>query len=435
MSTVTSPVILDATGQAIASGIDRIADAINGSGGVVYGFHIDGGESDGSEKVTYLRDAVGMTPAAMNFSSGVFDYGSWEDAFFMPRPCMLKSDGTVDYYLNPNDYTKKESGAASDVANTSYDGNAMIEWGQNGKKIWYKVVPSGDGKSGSVYIADHKDDEGYHDYSFHNCKGQSVAHFYTPIYNGSVISSKMRSLSGQVVSKNLSGTAEITAAKANNAGSDELWSIECLADRTLIDFLLILMGKSTNTQAVFGQGLVSNGTEAINDGFTTGVHNTKGLFYGTSSGAANTYTNAVKVFGMENYWGFQNRRTNGLIMASGVQKIKLTYGKEDGSNVEGYNTDGADYISIGVTPTGTSGGYCDEMHFNDKGMFSKSANGDSTHNYCDAFSFDTTITAFARFGGYSSGGARAGAFYCDQHRAVSDANWHIGAAVSCKPVA
>ena len=435
MSTVTSPVVLDATAQAIASGIDRIADAINGSGGVVYGFHIDGGESDPSEKVTYLRDAVGMTPAAMNFSSGVFDYGSWEDAFFMPRPCMLKSDGTVDYYLNPNDYTKKESGAASDVANTSYDGNAMMEWGQNGKKIWYKVVPSGDGKSASVYIADHKDDEGYHDYSFHNCKGQSVAHFYTPIYNGSVISSKMRSLSGQVVSKSLAGTAEITAAKANNAGSDELWNIECLADRILIDFLLILMGKSTNTQAIFGQGLVSNGTEAINDGFTTGVHNTKGLFYGDSSGAAATYTNAVKVFGMENYWGFQNRRTNGLIMASGVQKIKLTYGKEDGSNVEGYNTDGADYISIGVTPTGTTGGYCDEMHFNDKGMFSKSANGDSTHDYCDGFTFDTTITAFARFGGYSSIGARAGAFYCALGRAVSDANWNGGAAVSCKPAA
>ena len=435
MSTVTSPVVLDATAQAIASGIDRIADAINGSGGVVYGFHIDGGESDPSEKVTYLRDAVGMTPAAMNFSSGVFDYGSWEDAFFMPRPCMLKSDGTVDYYLNPNDYTKKESGAASDVANTSYDGNAMMEWGQNGKKIWYKVVPSGDGKSASVYIADHKDDEGYHDYSFHNCKGQSVAHFYTPIYNGSVISSKMRSLSGQVVSKSLAGTAEITAAKANNAGSDELWNIECLADRILIDFLLILMGKSTNTQAIFGQGLVSNGTEAINDGFTTGVHNTKGLFYGDSSGAAATYTNAVKVFGMENYWGFQNRRTNGLIMASGVQKIKLTYGKEDGSNVEGYNTDGADYISIGVTPTGTTGGYCDEMHFNDKGMFSKSANGDSTHDYCDGFTFDTTITAFARFGGCSSDGARAGAFYCRLNGAVSGALWNVGAAVSCKPAA
>ena len=52
-------------------------------------------------------------------------------------------------------------------------------------------------------VADHKADEGFHDWPFHNKNGQSVAHFYTPIYNGSVISSKMRSLSGQQVSKSL----------------------------------------------------------------------------------------------------------------------------------------------------------------------------------------------------------------------------------------
>ena len=435
MSDVTKPVILDETGKEIAQAISRVADAVKGTGGIVYGFHIDGGESDPSEKVTYLRDAIGMTPAKMNYTSGVFDYGSWENAFFMPRPCMLKSDGTVDYYLDPNDYSKKEGGAASDVANTSYNGNAMMEWGQNGKKIWYKVVPSGDGKSASIYIADHKEDEGYHDYPFHNCNGQSVAHFYTPIYNGSVISSKMRSLSGQQVSKTLAGTAEITAAKANNPGASEMWNIECLADRILINFLLILMGKSTDTQTVFGQGLNASGTEAINDSFRTGVHNAKGLFYGTNSGAAATYTNAVKVFGMENYYGFQWRRTNGYILASGVQKVKLTYGQEDGSGVDGYNTDGANYVSLGITPAGTSGGYIDEMQFNDKGMFPKNAGGDSTHDYCDGLWFNNGISAFALFGGSSSSSALVGAFYCNLYSAVSSAYWGNGAAVSCKPLA
>lgn len=46
----------------------------------------------------------------------------------MPRPCMLKSDGTVDYYLDPDDYTKKEDGETpSDIANVNYNGNAMME--------------------------------------------------------------------------------------------------------------------------------------------------------------------------------------------------------------------------------------------------------------------------------------------------------------------
>lgn len=160
-----------------------------GSGGTgkIYGFTINASESDPAQAVTYIKDAIGMTPAKMNYSTGIFDYGSWEDAFFMPKPCMLKSDGTVDYYLKPTDYTKKADGTASDVANTAYDGNAMMEWGQNGKKIWLKVIPSGNKEGATVLIADHKAGNYFHDYSFHNCKGESVAHFYTPIDRKSVV--------------------------------------------------------------------------------------------------------------------------------------------------------------------------------------------------------------------------------------------------------
>lgn len=81
--------------------------------------------------MTYLSDCdnSSYTPASMNFETGTFSYGSWKkDEFFMPRPCMLKYDGTVDYYLDPNDYSKKADGTASDMANTSYAGNAMMEW-------------------------------------------------------------------------------------------------------------------------------------------------------------------------------------------------------------------------------------------------------------------------------------------------------------------
>ena len=371
----------------------------------------------------------------MNYTTGAFNYGSWEDAFFMPRPCMLKSDGTVDYYLDPDDYTKKEDGTASDIANTAYDGNAMMEWGRNGRKIWLKIQPSSDGHSAKVWIANNQVDSKFHDYSFHNCKGESAEHFYTPIYNGSVISSKMRSLSGQTVSKTLTGTAEITAAKANNPSTDELWNIECFADRLLINMLLVLMGKSLDTQTVFGQGLNANGSEAINDGFTTGVHNAKGLFYGTNSGAAATYTNAVKVFGMENYYGFQWRRTNGLILSSGVTKYKLTYGTEDGSAATGYNTDGTDYKDVNVTPSGTSGGYISAAKFTEDGMFSDIMSGSASTYFCDGTWFNTNSNRFALFGGRSSNGALVGAFFLDLDAAVSGANWYFGASVSCKPLA
>ena len=47
----------------------------------------------------------------MDFTNGKFDWGSWRDAFFIPRPCMLRSDGTVAYYLNENNYALKEDGS------------------------------------------------------------------------------------------------------------------------------------------------------------------------------------------------------------------------------------------------------------------------------------------------------------------------------------
>ena len=167
MSTITEPVATDRTAQAIKDAILNVASAISSKHGVIYAFHIDGSEGNPSSKITYLKDALGMRPAAMDYTNNKFDYGSWEDAFFMPRPCMVRFDGTVDYYLDPNDYSKKADGSASDVANTSYAGNAMMEWGRDGKKIWMKIQPdSGDANSATIYIADHQVDSTYHDFPF-----------------------------------------------------------------------------------------------------------------------------------------------------------------------------------------------------------------------------------------------------------------------------
>lgn len=398
----------------------------------VYGFHVDGNESSPSAMITYLEDAAGKTPAHMDYSKGAFDYGDWEGAFFMPRPCMLKSDGTVDYYLDPDDYTKKEDGTASDVANTSYNGNAMMEWGRDGKRIWMKVVPdSGDPYSGSVYIADRQADDGYHDYPFHDQNGKSAEHFYTPIYNGSLISNKLRSMSGQAVLSKLTAEQERTYAKANGT----LWDIEQKADIDLINALLLLMAKTTDTKTAYGQGLHTSGSETFNSGFRTGVHNTKGLFYGTTSGAVTTYANAVKVFGMENWWGFQWRRYIGHIMVNGTQKVKLTYGKEDGSTVTGFNLTGDGFKNVGATLSGTSGGYISKLLFSENGMFPQVASGTETTYYTNGLWFNNSITAVPLRGGISAHAARVGALCLVLDATASNANWSVGAAPSCKPLA
>jgi hypothetical protein len=49
------------------------------------------------------------------------------------RACLLNDNGTVNYYLDPADWTKKASGAASNLDGT--DGQVMIEW----PDFYYKV--------------------------------------------------------------------------------------------------------------------------------------------------------------------------------------------------------------------------------------------------------------------------------------------------------
>lgn len=428
MSAITEPIILDKTGMGIRDAILQVAGAINPNVGTVYGFHIDGPDAVVPNRVTYLKDAVGMTPAYMDYSTGKFNYGSWGSAFFLPRVCMVRSNGTVDYYLNPDDYTKKEDGTASDVANTSYDGNVMIEWGRNGRKIWQKIQPDVN-NSVNIFISDYKVDSTYHAWSFINNQGMEVDHFYTPSYNGSLIDNKLRSISGQTPMNSKTASQEITYATANNQGSNVLWYTEVFADIQLINFLLILMGKSTDTQAVFGQGYTTGGSSASSL-MVSGTLNDKGLFWG-----ANDTSHAVKVFGMEHWWGNIWRRYAGHMLVSGSQKIKLTYTTADGSSASSYNITGEGYINEGATPTGTSGNYIKTMNFSANAMLPLDATGSSTTYYCDGLWFNNSATTYAYRGGACGDGAKCGAFCVFLNYGSGSTSWDFGASLSLKPLA
>lgn len=417
-------IISDTTGQAIVESIKALGTKLS-EGRVIYGVHINGADSNPKTRVRYLADAVGMTPAAMNFTSGTFDYGSWANAFFMPRPCMLKTNGQVDYYLNENDLTKKIDGSASDVANIDYDGNAMMEWGNGADIIWWKIEPDkGNPNSASLYVANYQADKDFKNLNFIDINGNEKSHFYTPIYNGSLDSNnKLRSISGQTVIKSKTASQGMTYARANGTG----YEIEQYVDRLLINILLIIMGKSTETQDVFGRGM----SEDINSEslfLETGTMNDKGLFWGENAGKA-----GVKVFGMENYYGNQWRRTAGLILANGIAKVKLSPSTKDGSSATNYNTDGTGYIEIpNSTPTGTSGGYIKDMLYTALGMFPTVITGSSSTYYTDGCWFDITIIAFALFGGAKRHSRSCGALSMNADN-VSTTVWDtVGTSLSYK---
>lgn len=389
---------------------------------VLYGVKIAKKNSDPASRVTYLEDAIGMTPAKMNYGTGVFDYGSWGDAFFMPRPCMIKTGAkSPDYFLNPNDYTKKIDGSASDVANTSYDGDCMVQF----PTIWFKYATDAD--YDYIYISDSQIDDTYHAYAHTDKNGAIMPYTYLPAYNGSVISNKLRSISGQTPINTKTASDEISYARAK--GDD--YYIEVLADRIMVNNLLLLIGRSTNTQAVFGNGYYTGGSQSSNPRITTGSMNTKGLFWGSNGSTALI---GVKVFGIENWWGNQWRRLAGYINANGTQKIKLTRGKQDGSTVNDYNLDGSGYITIpGATPAGTSGGYISAQKMTDYGLLPVTASGSETTYECDGLWFNNSQVNYALVGGSCADGFLVGAFCVNLDNLASYSSWHIGAALSYKP--
>lgn len=392
----------------------------------VYGVHINGTDSNPKTRVRYLANAVGMIPAKMNYMSGTFDYGSWADAFFMPKPCMLKTNGQVDYYLNENDYSKKADDTASDITNVNYNGNAMMEWGDGTNLIWWKIEPDkGNPNSASLYVANYQADKDFKNLNFIDINGNEKAHFYTPIYNGSLDSNnKLRSISGQTVIKSKIASQEMAYARANGTG----YEIEQYVDRLLINILLIIMGKSTDTQDVFGRGMNNESTNGEHFLLKTGTMNSKGLFWGEDVGGA-----GVKVFGMENYYGNQCRRTVGLILANGMAKVKLSPSVKDGSSATNYNTDGTGYIEIpNSTPSGTNNGYIRDMLYTALGMFPTVITGSSSTYYPDSCQFNIAIIAFAIFGGALGEEWHDGAFYVSLNDRADSAGWFIGASLSYK---
>lgn len=383
----------------------------------LFGYDLNLTNTNPATRVTYPADVdnANYVAAVMNFTTGIFSYGSWPDTpgdKFMPRPCMLTYAGVVGHYLNPNNYAQKLDGTASSVASTAFGGNAMIEW----PKIWVKRWTEG-----NVYhfrCCDIRMDNDYECWCNYDRQNNEIDHFYTPIYFGSNVSSKMRSISGRSNLISQTAATEITYATAN--GSD--WYTEVLADRLLIQDLLVMMGKSTACQEVFGCGTSSE--------IGQGTMNTKGMFWGDDDG-----TSGVKVFGMENWWGNLWRRTAGWINDHGTQKVKITRGTRDGSAATDYNTTGSGYKTIsGATPAGTSGGYISSMKTEAFGRLPVTASGSATTYECDAMHYNNSQGNYALAGDRYNSDLMAGPFCVNLSNGASVSSANFGAALSCKPL-
>ena len=387
-------------------------------------------ESVPGQRYEYLEENRNYNPCYMNFTSDLFNWGSWENHPLVNwnnvKPCMVYNsssghNGEVAYYLDPNDHTKVYgTETTSDIANTSFAGNAMVQF----RKVFTKVVTQNDekGRRTYVYFSNVKLDSGFECYWCKRSDGTYNEYGYAPMYNGSSVNNILRSISGQTVINTQTAETEINRARANGDG----WDTETMAMNQYLIRLFKLLFKNANSQAVLGQGK-SDGGNSVSACLTTGTMNTRGMMWGSTSTSV-----GVKFMYMENFWGSQWRRYRGHVVKNGVHYVKMTKSTIDGSSANDYNLDGTGYIPLNdiSAASGTSGGYISQSQENEYGRFGTVISGSATTYLCDGTWFNNSGTMYPFRGGASNRGAICGVSCFDSDDAASDVNWNIGAANS-----
>lgn len=398
--------------------LDKVARAVGvDDENKIYGIKINKKDSNPNTRCTYLGDAKGMTPASMNFTTGEFNYGDWADAWFVRGnfPCMLKPNGSVAYKLNPNDYSLKEDGTASDIADTTKDLNAMSAM----PLVWIWQYEVGDFKY--IYLANYKVNDNYHAYAHQREDGTIAPYVFMSMFKGAQIdasTTKLRSLSG--LQPMYSKTAQNEVAYAQENG--DFWYTKTWSQRNLMQCLLTMMFCSTNSQAKLGNGNLNykEDSSIFYGVLQTGTLNDKGQFWG-----ANDNTHQVKAFHQEAVWADQWDRIAGLINDKGVIKVKMT---------APYNFDGADYdVVAGITPKGTSGGYIKDTLMTEYGDMPFDASGSASTYECDGLWFNNEQVNYALVGGGCYNSSLCGLFCLSLDGAASHAVWRFGASLSCLP--
>ncbi len=232
------------------------------------------------------------------------NYNSWKpilNAIF--KPCMLKTNGEVDYYLDPNDTTKKLDGTPSDISNPDYDGNAMVE--VNGFYKWTTAItaPSVGSEFPSqetIFSTSPLDETSFAD-AFKNESGIVQDKFYWGMFKGSLVNGRLRSLANRDIMINQSTEAEIQYAKANGIG----YNISYLSGRLYMESLFKVIMKDAGKRSV-----PINVGYAPNDGWGTNV--TAPIKTGTTS-QEGMFANSV------NTWEEQRTSDNKIFYVEGMQ--------------------------------------------------------------------------------------------------------------------
>lgn len=248
--------------------------------------------------LTYVFDAVGMTSATLSTSG--FSWGSWENTLlgksFYPAVTTDRNLVTsIDYKLDPNDYTKKTDGTASNITSPSGNVVSVFEGG------WISIYNQTDNGTTYTYVvwSNVQYDSSY--VAFHRLQAGNVLHkgFTVGCYLGSNNSlTATRSLSGSSIYNYTNNPS--TNINTNNSTVMTYYQLQ------YIHYLSMIMFRTIDIHD-FSYRSGAQGSQ-----------NTNGLFHITVN---QNNQNDVKIFGIENLCMYSYKT---LIKGLGARMPKIT---------------------------------------------------------------------------------------------------------------
>lgn len=373
------------------------------------------------QRIEYTGANKDYSPITVNKETGQASYNSWANFPWLlaNKPYMVHSDGTADYRLNENNYAQKEDGSASDVANAAYDGGAFA-WAMKIYKQEYTV-----GSDRVVNFSISKRD-GFEPIGFIDPSNRELEGVWIPMFYGTIISDKMKCISGNQPCYNTATAAEKTAIDA--FGSKAKFFGGAIVE-TLID-LMILFAKTTDLQAAYGNGNCSGYDASLAP--TYGVKQNAvvggGQFYGTSDGKSLNKIFHSIVLGSYNQW----MRDPYVVCVNGKVKVSKNYNYdltgaayEDAGITHGKINDNAAYGPVYAHIFRTIGGF--------GALPAAPYKGSTALGGCDGMWVNTGITAVALRFGDCHNGLYAGPRALALNATAGNAGWTIGAAILLLP--
>ena len=245
----------------------------------VYGFIEHNDILSPSARIEYIGLNKNYSPLARNKENGSMVLNSWADfpVIKANKPYMVRADGTPDYRLKETDYTQREDGGSSDVANSSYNGGAF-SWLM---KIYKNEEMVGNDRIVRFSLTAR---DGYEPVGFIDPSNNELGGVWLPMFYGSILGAdgatpKMVSLA------NLQPTYNNTTDKEKTAITNFSSRAAFLGGpivETIID-LLIMFAKTTNLQEAYGYGNCSgyDASQSPTYGVKQNAVVGGGQFYGT----------------------------------------------------------------------------------------------------------------------------------------------------------